>query len=780
MKNNRLWLVFAVFFVSGISALIYEVVWLRILIRMLGCTVYATSTVLSAFMAGLALGSYFLGKRTDRVSRPLRLYAFLELGIGLSALLIPFLFGWLLPVYRWLYASASGPVLVLARAGLVFLLLLIPTTLMGGTLPVLSGILAREKSRFANRMGTLYGVNTLGAVCGVFASGFFLIGQIGEFNTILIGLAGNLCAGAIALVLDRKVLSFRSDPFPEAKPSSRKKIAATQISPYSDRVRRFVIAGFAVSGFVAIGYEVVWTRILQIFLRTSIYAFSMMLGIYLIGIALGSLWGRRFADRLKDPVHAFAVIELAIAFFGILGFRLLVPMDGNFYRFLFGAAGQLWVPVVLILPITICLGVLFPIVSRCFVKGEESVGRSVGQLYSLNTVGCILGSLASGFLMLPVLGTTGSILALAGINLMLGVGLFLSDGRRLRRPAALSVAAAGIIVTAMMTVRMGDIYYTIIKNRIRNELPKDGAVFFHRENVEATTTVFGSKTDPLVRSLWINGVGMTKLAVETKIMAHLPILLCENPKDALIVCFGMGTTLRSCMTHDGIRADAVELVPDTYDAFRFFHPDGPEILRNPRVRPFVDDGRNFLLMRNKRYDVITVDPPPPLSSAGTVNLYSREFVSLCSQRLAPGGVLCMWVLSGRYTELRMLMSTFRSVFPHATLWRSPQNWGFFMIGTKQPLKLPIDRFNDAFKDPKFVSDINEWDRSVPSGNAMADLLLLNESQLADFARGAPVMTDDHPYTEFFLWRWLFNPDARLRICDGETVLRWKMTESARP
>lgn len=771
-SDRRQGLLFFIFFLSGMSALIYEVVWLRNLIRVLGCTVYATSTVLAAFMAGMALGSYVLGKRADRTTRLLRFYAILELGIGLTALGIPFVFDLLIPVYRWFFTLTSGSILTIFRAVLLFFVLIVPTTMMGGTLPVLSGLLARDGSRFGNRIGGLYGINTLGAVFGVFGTGFIFLGLIGEFNTIILGVVSNLCAAAIAYYMDRKWMPSLQVPKKEPETETRERAQERRISPYSTRTRRIVILAFSVSGFAALSYEVVWTRILQLFLKTSIYAFSTMLGIYLIGIALGSLLGRKFVDRMKDPIFLFAALEMAVAAFAVLGLSLLVPMDSNNFRNFFRYFGRFLTAGVLIFPITICLGILFPTVARCFTRSEENVGESIGRVYSLNTVGCILGSLVCGFLLIPQLGSGGTILAVAGINILLGMLLFMTDFQRFRRPLTLAVIIGSLGLTISMAVVVENPFFEIIEQRIQRELHDDGIIYLHRESAAATVTAFGSRSDDLQKHLWINGFGMTSLVTETKLMAHLPILLCEEPQDVLIICFGMGTTLRSTMVHDNLNVDVVELVEDTYDAFRFYHQDGPEILRSPRVQHYVDDGRNFLLMRKKTYDIITIDPSPPVYSAGTVNLYSQEFISLCKMCLKPDGVLCLWVPPCRYSEARMIMRTFQSGFPNASLWRGMKYPGLYLIGTHKPLNISINRFRQASENQKFMDDINEWDTLLPSAEAITDLFLLNATELREYLRDVPIVTDNYPYTEFPLWRWIFHSDAK-DLYTVESVLRWK-------
>lgn len=297
-------------------------------------------------------------------------------------------------------------------------------------------------------------------------------------------------------------------------------------------------------------------------------------------------------------------------------------------------------------------------------------------------------------------------------------------------------------------------------------------MYYHKESISATTTAFGSRYRPLSKYLWINGTGMTFLCTETKLMAHLPILLNENPKDVLVLCFGMGTTLRSARVHKDLQLDVVELVPETYDCYKYFHKNGPEVLADPRVHPYVDDGRNFLLMHDKKYDVITMDPPPPIWSAGTVNLYAEEFFNLCRDHLKPGGLMCLWMAPHSFIESRMIMKTFLTVFPRTTVWRGVKYPGFYLIGSVDGLKVNPERFREAYQDKDFLADLTEWDNLVPTADSMLSLYLLSPAELGVFVKGIPVITDNHPYTEFPLWRQMFDPYGKFNI-NAYAVEYWK-------
>ncbi|MBI5806365.1 fused MFS/spermidine synthase [candidate division TA06 bacterium] len=758
--------IYLLFFFSGLSGLIYETVWLRMLSRILGSTVYATSLVLAAFMAGLALGSYFTGKIVDNYTKPLWLYAVIEAGVGVTALIFMVGYNNLIPLYRVAYAFAGGSrmVLTIVQSSLLFFILIIPTSLMGSTLPLLASYTKRFNTEYSQRLGFLYSLNTFGAALGVIVSGLILIGLIGELNTVLIGVLINLAVSFAAMHLFNKRVIVSSEKQIQA--------GAGSISPYRLAIKKIILLMFALSGFTAMGYEIIWARTLQLYLGTSMYSFSMMLGIYLSGVALGGYTGALFSKRINDPLYVFGLAQACITIYSIIGFYFY----GFFKPVTISSAidfnNIILVPLVIIFPITFILGAIFPIISKGFVSEERTTGQSTGHLYSANTIGCILGSLFCGFVLVGFIGTKWSLLMLGGVNLMISVtALLLSLSRKN------SVLYTSLLILATGAVLWWgsvapDPFLSAIKNEMVRIYGKDAAIYFHKESSTASTTVIGRENDPMQSSLLVNGIGMTHLCIETKIMAHLPLLLCQNPKKILVVCFGMGTTLRSASRHQWLNCETVELVPETYECFDYFHGDGREVLSNPRVRHYIDDGRNFLLMRDNTYDVITMDPAPPLWSGGTVNLYSLEFFELCNQRLNSGGVMCLWVPPAAYTEVMMILATFNKAFPNAMAWGGPRFPGIYLTGFKEPYTADIERFKSADKDTAIINDLTEWDSLVPNPGSLLKYFLLHPTDLADFTRGAAIITDNNPYTEFPLWRQKYDPNRKY-ILDGNSLYRWK-------
>jgi spermidine synthase len=319
------------------------------------------------------------------------------------------------------------------------------------------------------------------------------------------------------------------------------------------------------------------------------------------------------------------------------------------------------------------------------------------------------------------------------------------------REGLLFASCAGLLMLA------GDPYYRLIMDRIDRLLPNDAVVYSHREEAAAATTAFGQAGSARNKHLWINGTGMTELVTVTKLMAHLPIWLADDPQDALIICLGMGTTLRSASRHEDLNVTAVELVPNVINCLDYYHADGPAVLRQPNVHVVADDGRNYLLMREQLFDIITVDPAPPLYSAGTVNLYSRDFFRLCRDRLKPGGVMCLWIPPASKTEVVIITRTYIDVFEHVLAWAGTEHDpGLLLIGSRHPIQRVQERIQAGFDNEAVRADLVEWDHDFDTPERVLHLYLADRENLHEFLGAAPVITDDQPLTEFPLWRALFN------------------------
>ncbi|HUU26832.1 MAG TPA: fused MFS/spermidine synthase [archaeon] len=741
--------IYICFFLSGTSGLIYEIVWMRKLALVFGNTVHAVSTIVAVFMGGLALGSWLFGRAADSSNRPLRLYIYIELGIAVSgAVILLFLLPVLDNIYIFLYhlGLREGAALFLARFLLSVMFLLIPTVLMGGTLPVMSRYLIRSQAELGSRIGTLYGINTLGAVVGSLASGFWLIMLYGEKATVWIAAAGNLTAGVLALmvllVYDKGMAVQEVKPKPYRQPE------------YTSSSLRLVPWLFASSGFAALAFEVLWTRALIYFVGLSVHAFTIILTCFLAGIALGSLAAGRLVDRTRRLFLIFGLLQWIVALSAIASVPIIGKLTSIYQRFNLILGANTWNQVTLVkfflclavlgLP-TLAMGAAFPVVNRLFVRKRSSLGREVGALYAANTMGTILGSLAAGFLLLPAAGITGSILLVAGINAAVAAVAFYYEGDsgwRLGRkwlPATSTVLLLAVTALVFYSGGLGPIVRYSIQDAGKE-------ILYCKEGTQASISVLRNFTGD--RELNINGestayTGFEDLVIH-KLLAHLPILLHPNPKSFLAVGFGFGSTVYTANRYDLRRVECVELVPDEILTAKYFIPENHGVLDSPNVKIVFDDGRNLILRSSANYDVISFNAIHPKLSP---TLYTLDFYRLCAKALAPGGTICAWLPANGLSlvEFKSLLRSFAEVFPHVSLWyNNPAN--VILLGTSEPFKIDYQLFSKSLSASKVRENLREVRLEQPL--SFLSLFMMGEKRLRALTQDAPLNTDANPIIEF--------------------------------
>jgi spermidine synthase len=767
---------FLAFFLSGCSGLIFQTVWVRMLTRYVGATSYATATVLAVFMGGLAIGGWLGGRFADRARRPALIYAVLELLIAATGLAASFVVIQGLSTYYVSFYDTFGThpsAVLLLRIVFIVCCLLPPTVLMGATLPLLVSFVSRLGDSLQVGLAKLYTINTLGAVVGVLVAGLFLIGEFGERTSLIVAGSLNLLAALLAVAL-RSPQGAAAAPITAATSSEDAEV-------YSPGVRRLAVLAFMISGYSALAYEIFWSRYLVLWLQTSIYAFSVMLGTFLVGITMGSLVVAR-QKRHADPLAKFGMLEILIGFWTVLGLGLLPWSNDLFiaasstshpvaYRFILSAMTC----VAWVMPIAFFFGVQFPIAIRCCQRRSDAPGRTTGMAYAANTLGTIIGALSASFLLIPLLGTARAMVLVAALNIVIGLFL-LAAAPAIERKGRLVLGFGLAVVFVGLAYFVGDPYRPIMAARFKS-IGSGWEIFHSFESATANTISGGDLSKKYERTLVVNGTGMTELCNETKLMAYLPYLLAENPKRLLVVCFGMGTTFRSASQYPDLVIDAVDIVPEVFQCFSDFHPDAEVWTSRPNAHLHADDGRHFLLIHPEKYDVITIDPAPPLYSAGTVNLYTKEFFQLCKDRLAPKGVLNVWLPEAPEIEMKLVMRSFLEVFPEMSLWGSLGYPGFFLIGGHQSMHQTPEQVAAIAKKLSTIPDLLEWkinaDYSQPA--EVERLYMLDGPGLRPYLEGVPVVSDDHPYTEFPLWRRLFHADReqsfspekfRQRIRDG--------------
>jgi len=762
----RIWrrVVLAVCFLSGVSGLLYEVVWARMLHLLFGDTVLAVSTVLASFMAGLAMGSFWIGRYIDRRRRVLAVYAGLEAGIGLSALLFPVVLQALTPLYVWLHQSLSASfwLFSLVRFLLAFGLLCVPTALMGATLPVLSRYLVQSSATLGWNVGALYALNTGGAVLGCFMAGYVLIGSAGLSRTVWIGAALNFAIALVVWVGQRWIEA----PGAREVPSSSPRDTAPAVALYDDRTVRRVLWSFALAGCAALSYEVIWTRALTFFVGNSTYAFSAMLTTFLCGLALGSALVARISDRSANVLALLGALQVGIGVYGILTIailgRLFYGLDGwweGFSNAYWGAPlGLTFLKTfVVILPPTLCMGAAFPLVSKIVAQGPDVVGRGVGSAYACNTLGAIVGAWVSGFVAIPLLGIHHSLALTALLSLGTGGVLLASSSTSRRRQGVLYAGALSCFIAVMVTTR------TFRFADIAGEPEK--TVLHYDEDVAGVVKVATDIYDRKLLSIngWsVAGTGSPNPDVALvndypeiqKMLAHLPMLLHPAPRRVLVIGFGAGGTAWSLSRYAALRRlDIVEFVPGVIRAARFFPEVNHDVLTDPRVRVIIDDGRNYLLVTPETYDVLSVDTLDP-KHAGNGNLYTREFYELSRRVLKPGGVFVQWLPYHQVdnASLKMIARTFQDVYPHATMWLNRFKGYTLLLGTLEPLQIDVSRLDAHFRTPAVQRDLAEVHVGTPW--QFLESFAMRSDTVRRYAVGsARLNTYDHPYVEFYGLSW---------------------------
>ncbi len=734
------------FLLSGACGLAYEIVWVRQLTLVAGATTPAVSTVLAVFMGGLALGARWFGRYADRSANPLRLYAFLELGIGLYALAQPTLLNLAAEAYVSVarYADLEGLGLITARLLMAAAVLLLPCIFMGGTLPVLARFFRRNQQRFGVDLGTLYGVNLVGAVLGSLLTGFVLLRVLGVAGTIAAAAAGNVLIALVAWAASSAVggSTATAPAMAEAVPAQ---------SPSTLRGLLWSLA--ALSGFATMGYQVTWTRMLSFGFDNTVYAFTIILVTFLLGLSFGSMI---FAG-LDRRVQRMRLLLAANVFGGITALLLaplaaLQPQLLEVFTQRFGLTGAAQVSAmavgagaVMLVPATL-MGIVFPLVGRMLVSHHEEVGRQLGRAYWVNTLGAIAGSLLSGFVLVPVLSLKGSLLALAAVQVV--AGLLLLPWCAVGRPTQLGLAGSA---TAALVACMA-----IFGALLPGPNPFDQIVFgnrraaqlrAHHDDVTASVSVV--EADDGSRALRINGFEMAaddSGGSYMPMMAHLPLLLHPNPKNVLVICFGTGSTAGATLFYGDVRVDVVDINRTVFDFASWFERTNHSVVKDPRATMIVDDGRNFLLTAEGTYDVITAEPMPP-RHAGVVNLYSREYYELARERLAPGGLLVQWLPFHllRKDESLEVLRTVQATFPETTLWLHSLT-GLIVARKDGPIRVAVPRLLQVWNDPILVRELARLGVTVPE--ELTQLYMLGSAGVAELVGEGPTVTDDHPSLEF--------------------------------
>jgi spermidine synthase len=744
------------FFVSGGAGLVYQVVWSRMLGEIFGISVNAVTAVLATYLGGLALGAWLLGRVADRTRSPLRLYAFLELGVAAAAAAGMGAAALLEPVHLRLAAvlPPDSVLLFLARIALALVVVLPATVSMGATLPAMARFFCGRISELGRELGGLYALNTAGAVAGCLLAGFFLVRAVGVRDTLWIAAGSSVAVALVAFALSARERG--------TGPSAEPERAAD--GPERDATRAIPIA-LTLAGFASLYLEVVWTRMLVLVLGTTTYAFVTMLATFLVGIALGGAVARSWIDRLRDPRRAFGILQLAIA--GIT----LATLPGT--RALLEHGATLWLDeqassfgliaqrfgvafAVMLLP-TMLIGASFPLAVRVATRRIESLAGRIGELYAANTLGNIAGAALGGFVLLPALGMQRSIGVVAALNLAAAACAFAAPRGRLDRARAswaLAAIAAGSALIAIW--RPAPLPHTA-------GTPQD-PLLFYQESLVSTVAVFQQAYDGARRVMSADGVaiGQSSAGLDRKqqVLAHLPFVLSPEGAVKSVLSIGLGTGILAAEAarHPGVeRVDVVELSSSVVEGARLFAEYNDGIPDHPRVHVRVDDGVLHLRSSRARYDAIIADGKSRSGHAGNAVFYSADFYRLARAHLAPGGAFVQWVpFDLTPADVRTLVRTFVRSFPHSYAWLGDA--ALYLHGQDHPLQIDSRRLGEVLAKPATAHLARHgW---VRGEEAVAMLIGDGPGIEPWIADGDAVNSVDHPILEFFSLTESLEPERR--------------------
>ena len=787
MASVFLGLIYLIFFLSGAAGLIYELVWVRSLGLVFGGSHLAVTTVLSVYMAGLALGSYLLGKYVQHSKRPLLLYGLLEIGVGVSAVAFVLFIKIYPSIYIPLAQGKDHAPLYLSFIRVAFSLaaLIVPTTLMGGTLPVLSSFLSKDSRDVGRHLSFLYGFNTLGAVAGTLVAGFYFLRFYSVSTTFGIALFVNLIVGVTSILLQKKAEVWlkgyrkaeggrKSDPGWESP---------IEIGDFANPTLslKLVLWGIGVSGFCALGYEVLWTRVLTIVVGASVYGFTTMLVAFLTGIALGSkAYGlylrlfRKSKTTYRNSVAAFGIIQIVIGLTAwmVAYFIQDLPSISLRLRDTFRSlnldffAMQQWADLTLAFAYMVVpaffMGLAFPLAGRVHAGYRKGIGSAVGEVLAYNTIGAILGAALTGYVMAYIFSIERSLQMLTVINIGFGVLiLFSSKGNKPLLWGIGGAASAALIFLAVNSsfLQMWDIRFFALFQTNQSEIfrtPEAARSAFQNAEV----LYYGEGLEAIVSSVKIKGgdqgfITNGRVEASTNLqdqqlqftLGHLPMLLCKNPKNVLVVGLGSGMTVGATSVHPDVeKVVLVELEPKMVGVAKTFQRYNHNVLDHPKLAIVFNDGRNYLLTTREKFDVITADPIHPWFR-GAGYLYTREYFTLASEHLTEDGIMCQWLPIYELTaeNLKSVVKTFQQSFKYTMLWLT--YYDSVIVGSNHAILIDEDVLDRRIKEfPAISGDLNQ----VMMGSA-TDLLsyfVMGSGGMRAFSKDGIVNTDDNLYLEF--------------------------------
>lgn len=745
------------FVASGVAGLLLQVAWFRLLALSLGGTLAAATIVLSTFMAGLALGAWLLARRAGSLTRPLRTYGLLEIAAGACALATLPLLACLdqaVPVLARLVGHRPDALLAV-KFVLAAIILLPATTFMGGTLPALCQALVPRPGDAGLRTGGLYALNTWGAVAGTLLAIFLVMPRWGLSACVLAGVAIDIAIGVVVLALS---MARREEP--AAAPMAPS--AAGETAPAPASLRYLAMLLFVV-GAAGLAYEVLWTRALAFYFGSGAHGFSVMLAVVLVGLALGAFLGGSLADRVGQPLVVLAISQALLALAVAWQAWRMPALPDFLYELALRSGDRLtfgqWTLLMLIgavqilLPATILMGAALPVAVRALLRDGDAAGRLVGRLYAANSIGTVPGAILAAWMLIPAIGLQRSLFAVAAANVAVGAGACARlHGRTRTLGLVVVVAMAGLLAGAVAGTDPSRIFagsgvFTDEAGRsnlLRIEESPHGTVTLSRMEDSR-----GSWLSLSVDAVNVAGTVPSLLACQ-ELQGHLPLLLHAAPRSVVHVGFGSGGTAAAVASHPEIeRIDIVEINPAILRmADEELQAINGNVLRDPRVRVHLEDGRNWLLATENRFDCILSDSVHP-RYRGNSALYTIEYFELCRSRLNPGGLVSTWlpIYSLSQDSLRSIVASMRAVFPSTSLWylNSTVNEFVILVGRDGSGGIDVARMDEAFTVPSIGASLERVGVRGPAD--MLDYFIGQGADLDGMVDGVALHHDDRPWVE---------------------------------
>ena len=753
------------FYFSGIAALTYEVLWTRHLGLIFGNTVYAAATVMMTYMFGIALGSHLAGKWEIKINRPVRMFGLLEIATAFYALCVPMIFKLIQVLYRFvaLNVSDSLAVLTVVRVGFAIILLLIPTAMMGATLPVLSkGFLSRVE-RFGSRLGLLYGVNTLGAVSGVLLAGFFLIPKLGMNISNMVAVCLDASVGFISIYLART-----NDKAPEIARPVEAKPGIEPASFNRSRNANGLLLAIGASGFLSLAFEVIWFRaLIQIFGSTT-YSFSAMLGVFLIGLALGSLIISLIADKIRQPALFFGAAAILTGIYTLMSLFWFIAMPEFLLTNLMLEESLAWgtmislkflITLFFLLVPTMMFGASFTLAAKAIRSAMNSSPRAVGDTAMFNTIGAALGAFAGGFFLLPYLGMQTSLIVCACLSMILGLCLCWSESTKrtfkwISAGVPLLVVAGYIAYPAKWDEQLLSAgphfspWTYIVDGQVNiDELLNRRRLLFYNEGITATTSVTLDADENLMYLSHgkVEADTTKRGMVIQRMMGHLPMLFHPNPQRVMNLGLGAGVTFGAVSCYPARLLEVVEIARSASKVSEIWKHWNHDVIHNPQIKVTINDGRNHLFIGKETYDVITSDPFEPVV-AGAGNLYTVEFFELAKSRLSKGGLMAQFLplYEMSNADYQMIMRSFATAFPDCVIFFTGGDT--ILVGSNGASDWSFANLKNKFEIPAVKNSLAEIGFDDPETIFSMFVSKVNTND-AGFT-GKKVNTDNNPAIEF--------------------------------